>query len=450
MPADQSTIEAGIDAAINGDTVLVQQGTYVEYINFNGKNITVGSLFLTTNDTSYISQTVIDGNGAGSVVTFQNGENGTAVLSGITITNGNSTFGAGILCENASSPTLNNLRVIGNNATGNGGGIFCSSGSNPTILRTVIQNNYATGIGDKSGGGGGGICCLNSSPRLVDVIIYDNQTGSGGIYPGGGGLRCEYSSPILENVIISKNSSPGQGGGVFCIYNSNPVFINTVINRNDGGGIFCLYDPNLTVINSILWNSTPDQVDYDLSDSISIVYSNIQGGWPGEGNISSNPAFINEIEYDYNLSDYSPSIGSGIDSVNIWGRWYFAPTTDIEGNPRPDPPGSNPDMGAYENPLAESIQQIVAISPTQNALNVSQYSNISVTFGVDMDPATINSATFVVHGSFTGKLSGTYAYDGPSKTATFTPDEPFKVSEQVSVTLTTGVTSVACDALVQP
>ncbi|MEA3286786.1 MAG: FG-GAP-like repeat-containing protein, partial [Candidatus Marinimicrobia bacterium] len=68
---DFTLIQDAIDASSDGDTVLVYPGTYVENINFNGHNIVVGSLFLTTQDTSYISSTIIDGNQAGSVVTFE-------------------------------------------------------------------------------------------------------------------------------------------------------------------------------------------------------------------------------------------------------------------------------------------------------------------------------------------------------------------------------------------
>jgi hypothetical protein len=60
VPGDQPTIQAGIDIAVDGDTVLVQPDTYIENINYNGKNITVASLFLTTQNTTYILDTIID------------------------------------------------------------------------------------------------------------------------------------------------------------------------------------------------------------------------------------------------------------------------------------------------------------------------------------------------------------------------------------------------------
>ncbi len=88
IPDDYPSIQQGIDASADGDTVLVQPATYAENINFNGRNIALGSLFLTTGDMSYISQTVIDGNGSGSVVTFENGEDSTAMIMGFTIQNG--------------------------------------------------------------------------------------------------------------------------------------------------------------------------------------------------------------------------------------------------------------------------------------------------------------------------------------------------------------------------
>ena len=69
VPAEQPTIQAGIYIAVESDTILVQPGTYAENINFNGKAVILGSLFLTTQNTSYISQTIIDGNQDGKRVT---------------------------------------------------------------------------------------------------------------------------------------------------------------------------------------------------------------------------------------------------------------------------------------------------------------------------------------------------------------------------------------------
>jgi hypothetical protein len=117
IPADYSTIQTGINASNDADTVLVQPGTYYENINFNGKNITVASLFLISQDTTYISQTIIDGSQMNySVVKFINGEDASALIRGFSLVNGStSSDGGGICCEN-SSPTICNLIIENNDA----------------------------------------------------------------------------------------------------------------------------------------------------------------------------------------------------------------------------------------------------------------------------------------------------------------------------------------------
>ena len=72
VPGDQPTIQEGIDASSDGDIVLIQPGIYLENINFHGKCITLASLFFTTRNTSYISQTAINGSQNGSVCTIEN------------------------------------------------------------------------------------------------------------------------------------------------------------------------------------------------------------------------------------------------------------------------------------------------------------------------------------------------------------------------------------------
>jgi len=169
VPADQPTIQAGIDVAINGDTILVAPGTYVENINFNGKNVTVASLFLTTHDTAYISQTIIDGDSITSVVCFRNGEDSTAVLDGFTLTNGR-----GWIDYGSGSPQHY------------GGGITCDYSSCPGIANTIIYNNYGVAI----------LCDNGSHPALKNVTIKENP----------GGIFCIVSNIDLLNVTITGNS----------------------------------------------------------------------------------------------------------------------------------------------------------------------------------------------------------------------------------------------------
>lgn len=168
IPDDYPTIQQGIDAASDGDTVLVQPATYQENIDFLGKDITVGSLYLTTGDTSYIMQTVIDGNQNGTVVIFENEESPDAVLTGFVITNGNSeTSGGGISCI-YSSPHLDHLIIVENYALYNGGGIICGAMASPTLVEVIVTENEA-------GNDGGGIFCFNyCNPSLSNVMIFSN------------------------------------------------------------------------------------------------------------------------------------------------------------------------------------------------------------------------------------------------------------------------------------
>ena len=249
VPADQPTIQAGIDAAVDADTVLVQPGTYVENINYNGKLITVASLFLTMQDTTYISQTLIDGNQNGSVVTFNSGEDSTAILTGFTITHGYVSgnipynFGGGIYCYE-SSPSLENLSIMFNSVSeyGGGGGVYCY-GSSPSLENVTISNNsvYTFSVG-------GGLFCENySSPNLTNVVIMSNSARDGG------GIFCYESNPSFMNVTLEFNTAIKSGGGIYCFNNSSLNLTNaTIINNSSGrsgGGIYCEDNSSLNLVN---------------------------------------------------------------------------------------------------------------------------------------------------------------------------------------------------------
>ena len=165
VPADQPTIQAGINVAVESDTVLVAPGTYTESINFNGKNILVASWYITAADSNYIDQTIIDGNQTDRVVTFESGEDTTAVLCGFTIQNGAAIEGGGISCINNSSPTLDHL-LIKYNDSDKGGAIF-SSLSSPKLFNCTIAANT-------SQFGGAVYAEVNSQIEVVNCILFGN------------------------------------------------------------------------------------------------------------------------------------------------------------------------------------------------------------------------------------------------------------------------------------
>jgi parallel beta-helix repeat protein/predicted outer membrane repeat protein len=309
VPADQPTIQAGIDESVDGDIVLVDPGTYVENIDFDGKAITVGSLYHTTQDTSFISQTIIDGNGSGSVVTFENEEDSTAVLTGFTITNGyvsSGNHGGGIYCY-SSNPSLKNVKISDNIASRYGGGIYCWN-SSPSLMSVAITGNSTFGA-DSHGGGiscwdnsspslenvtisgnyssnyGGGLSCkINSNPILKNVTISDNFA-----YDYGGGIYCPGSTLILQNVIISDNSANYRGGGVYFYY-SSPVLQNVAITGNSivndydsqalGGGVYCSY-------------SSPILQNVTITDNSTSTYSGLGGKGGGIFCYHSTSSYIN-------------------------------------------------------------------------------------------------------------------------------------------------------------
>jgi hypothetical protein len=221
IPDDQFTIQAGINASTSGDTVRVAPGNYVENINFNGRNIVVGSWFLDDGDPSYISSTRIDGSGAPvTVVIFQNGEDVTAVIAGFTIQNGHYDYGGGIRCDD-SDPTISNNIII-DDSSSYGGGIYCI-GSNPTIINNTITQNSAVS-------NGGGIFCYDSSPQITNTIFWGNTAPNGPqIYPQSS------SSPVITYCDV-------QGGwtGVGNI-NCNPMFCDP------GNGDFYLHGASCCV-----------------------------------------------------------------------------------------------------------------------------------------------------------------------------------------------------------
>jgi hypothetical protein len=260
IPQDYPTIQAGIDAASDGDTVFVASGTYVENIIWPATN---GIKLIGSGEYDCI----IDGNQSGSVIRFENDLDGiidtTTLITGFTIQNGWAEDSGGGIIMSGSSPTFRDVTISGNSVG------YC----------TII---------DGCEGFGGGIYLYNSNPVLRDMTINDNSSDS-----TGGGMYLLNSSPILTNVTVSGNTAKAYGGGMLNIYGSNP-----------------------TLTNSIFWGNSPYEI-YLWGDAISITYSDIQGGWEGEGNIDADPLFCNPDSSDFRLLPDSPCIGTGQNGDNM-------------------------------------------------------------------------------------------------------------------------------------
>lgn len=407
IPADYPTIQQGIDAAVNNDIVLVQPGTYVENINYLGKDIIVASLFLTTEDTAYISQTIIDGNQNGSVVSFENGESQNALLTGFTLTNGYSaSSGGAISCVYHCNPKLENLIISGNSAQYNGGAIICGAGGSPGLANVTITNNSA-------GFDGGGIYCYNfSNPTLENVTISGNNSA----HYGGGFYCLQNCYPHLKNVTISGNSS-SKGGGILCavnsaIYCTNVKISNNEATQNAGGaglsddseGFFinCSFTGNTSnygsalkvggggtadATNCIFWGNSNTQIaltdNNSLGGTLTVEYCDVQNGidsieisplstlnW-GDGNIDQNPVFVNQGDNPYQISDSSPCIDAGTpDTTGL-----NLPEFDLAGEVRIF--NNRVDIGAYEWNTFVGVRKFEAQS---SKFKVWNYPNPFTTF----------------------------------------------------------------------
>jgi parallel beta-helix repeat protein len=331
VPDDFTTIQGAIDdpSVIDGDTIIVRDGTYYEVIDFVGKAITVQS-------ENGPSNTIIDAEKIGPVVGFFNGEGPDSVLDGFTITNGHYMLGGGISAmEN--SPTILNCIITGNESP-YGGGIFDYGEEGATITDCIISNNMAFQHG-------GGVYTI--SAKVTNCTIRDNVASD-----AGGGISFGFgdsypSLAIIANCIINNNTAGTVGGGIRCD-DLSPSIVNCTVSSNsatsNGGGIYCSGTDGPTVVNSIFWGNSAGGSPNEISAAtIDITYSDIEEGWTGTGNIDSDPLFVDLGYGDFHLQSGSPCINVGNNSAVPPGL-----TTDFEGDERIFDTGTV-EMGADEH-----------------------------------------------------------------------------------------------------
>ncbi len=212
------TIQEGIDAAKDRDMVLVAEGTYLETIEFKGKNITLTST--APLNPLVVDRTIIDGKGAGSVVTFSGKEDKGCVLSGFTIRDGKAQYGGGIAGHGALAVIRNN-NITGNSAD-EGGGLYQCNGT--------IQNNEITANFAADDGGG-----LSSCDGAIRNNVIDGNEAHG-TYPTGNGGGLYVCDGTIQDNTISRNTADTGGG----LYVCDGTIQNNTISDNSadrGGGL---------------------------------------------------------------------------------------------------------------------------------------------------------------------------------------------------------------------
>jgi parallel beta-helix repeat protein len=382
VPNQYPTIQAGIDAAQEGDLVLVLRGTYFEHIDFKGKGILVKGH-------EGASDTVIDGMKSGDVVTFTSGEGRDSTLTGFTLTNGDI---EGIHCEDSSPTILENIitknrlgiyvhggspAVVGNTITHNSefGGILCKV-SAPVMECNEVSSNYSDN--------GGGITCHDCDAAVVgnliqfnvgdwgggimtsrsDILIeYNSIThniggergggiaisgDSGSVYMrsnwiagntcygfGGGiysGVLSVYPLPMSINNIIVNNTAK-HGGGIFNIGFEQLIVVNNTVYGNtaneSGGGAFGQSGEAILIYNSIFWhNIAPDEKE--IKGSPLITHCDVEDNyWAGKPHcFNKDPLFVDSVDDDFHLTFASPCKDKGDNTV------LYLPSSDFEDDPR--------------------------------------------------------------------------------------------------------------------
>jgi predicted outer membrane repeat protein len=296
--------------------------------------------------------------------------------------NSSGRFGGAIHCYD-SNLTITNSSITENTPWYDhddlrGGGGIRVSDSTVVIANSTISHNSATYDG-------GGICYYSrnneDSLTITNCTISGNSAKSQYDYGYGGGIYfylqdAWYDPLIITNSVITANSAE-RGGGIYC--NAPAAITHTTIANNTanraGGGIYAYRNAQIDITNSILWANSPQQI-YSYGDSTpTVTYSDVQGGWEGEGNIDADPCFVQpaesacfEVQGDYHLLPTSPCIDAAED-VGV--------DTDIEGTPRPyDYPdvGNNGDfdMGAYEAfiipPYDRAVDSVTSVLDRQAEL----------------------------------------------------------------------------------
>jgi len=285
VPADQPTIQAGVDAAAAGDTVLVAPGVYTGPGN---RNISPGGKDVVILAEGCPDGTVIDCQNAGQGFLYSNGETASSVLEGFTITHGVVNGVGGGMDISGASPTITNC-VFSSNHASTAGAVWIDGGS-PTVTGCVFAGNVATGGGGAVDHQGGG------TSHFVDCTFCGNSADRGGAIDtwwGGTTVRLDQCS-LWGNI-----SSAGNAAGIQARGGAHIDIQGAIIAGGVGGaGVTCdALGSTISLACGDVWgNAGGDFVD-------------CLAGLDGVGgNFSADPLFTNPTACDLTLQSGSPCL----------------------------------------------------------------------------------------------------------------------------------------------
>ena len=342
------SIQPAIDAASDGDIIVVADGTYTgdenRNLNYKSKAITVRSL---NGPRNCIIDCATTSAGTNSAFRFLTSEGPDSILDGFTITNATT---SAILCTKA-SPTIRNCILDSNHSVYHAGAVFCKD-SLATVENCVVKNN-------SSPTHGGGIYCWDSNVTVRNCAITANTAETGGA------IYCYNSTLTLLDSLIAGNHADFIGGGIASRFQNPVTIVNTtfVNNTAEAGPAIHRTNTNLTIVqNCIFWNNEDEDpaTDYQIvSDDIGPLFLSFcivegaaaaisatspQNVFYADSNLALDPLLAD----DYHLSSESPAVDAGDPNTIIADR------TDIDSQPRVL--RRRIDIGADEAPYAGDVE----------------------------------------------------------------------------------------------